>query len=143
MSIQLNAGTGERIELALLHKDIRADKPQSLLQWHLIYGLFSAIDLMLTVISFRIGGVEMNPIANWFFGQYGVSSLITYKAIMVVLIAIQLACIGRHKLQWAKRIYAFGIATLVVASTFSLCQVLWFIHQYSWGIFCDAIRYAF
>ena len=70
MSILLNAGTGERIELALLHKQLQAAKPQTLLRWHLLYGLFSGIDLLLTVISFRIGGVELNPIANWFFAYW-------------------------------------------------------------------------
>lgn len=143
MSILLNTGLGERIELAMLHRQVQATKPQTLLRWHLSYALFSCIDLLLTILSFRIGGVEMNPIANWFFGHYGVSSLIAYKAFMVVFIAIQLGCIGRHKLQWAKRIYTFGIITLLVASTLSLCQIVWFIHQYGWHIFYSAIRYAF
>ena len=143
MSIMLNVGDAEHVELALIHRHIHTAKNQSLWRHHLIYWLFSGIDLLLTMLSFCIGGIEMNPIANWFFDQYGMTSLIVYKAMMVVLIFIQLAYIGKHKLAWAKRIYTFGISTLLVASTLSLCQILWFIHQFGWQTFCDAIRFAF
>jgi hypothetical protein len=143
MSIILDTGSGDRIELALAHRQTLLERKQSLLRWHMAYWLFSAIDLLLTIASFRIGGIEMNPIASWFYSQFGISSLITYKVMMVVVIALQLAYIGKHKLHWARRIYSFGIATLCVASTMSLCQVIWFIHQYGWDIFVSSFRYAF
>lgn len=143
MSIMLNVGDAEHIELALVQRQLRLAKTQSLWRWHLFYGLFSGVDLLLTMLSFCIGGIEMNPIANWLFDQFGASSLITYKAMMVVLIFIQLSYIGKYKLVWAKRIYTFGIGTLVVVSTLSLCQIFWFVYEYSWGIFVNAIRYAF
>ena len=142
MSIFLDTGPEGRIELALVQRSLLLDKKPSILRWHMAYWVFSAIDLFLTIASFRIGGLEMNPIANWFYMQFGISALVVYKVMMVILITMQIGYIGKYKPLWAKRIYTFGIATLVLASTLSLCQTIWFIYEYGWSTFKSAIQFA-
>lgn len=142
MSIMMDTGSGGRMEMALFRHQAFACQKQSILFWHVTYWLLSAIDLFLTIASFRIGGLEMNPIADWFYAHFGIGALVTYKVIMVILITMEIAYIGKHKPQWAKRIYMFGFSTLIIASSLSLSQIIWFIHEFSWDIFLAAFRYA-
>lgn len=87
----------------------------------LAYVLFSLFDWLTTVFSLDAGGVEGNPIAASVFSMFGNPGLLTFKALVVVLIIAILILIPR-------RIMSMRVATWIAAA-FAIVSAVTVIHN--------------
>ena len=78
-----------------------------------IFILVNVLDIFMTYILIRFGGVEANPIARFFLNRWGFAGMIFFKLGMVAFITVLSQIIAQRKLQTARRLLQFG--TIVVA----------------------------
>ena len=78
-----------------------------------LFILVNVLDIFMTYILIRFGGIEANPIARFFLNRWGFAGMIFFKLGMVAFITVLSQVIARRNLQTARRLLQFG--TLIVA----------------------------
>jgi len=87
--------------------------------------LVSALDIFITYLHLRSGNVEANPIANFFFKQWNISGMITFKLSIVAAVCVIAQIVALSSIQKASRLLNFGtvvIGCIVVYSIWLLAQ---------------------
>ncbi len=90
-----------------------------------LFILFSALDIFMTYILMRFGGIETNPIARFFYARWAFGGMIFFKMGMVAFITVLAQIIALRSLNSARRVLRFGtivVAMVVVYSAFLLMR---------------------
>lgn len=76
------------------------------------------LDILVTTIILSLGGAEANPIAAAILAVYGISGMVVYKYVCILLLIIGCEVVARSRIDTAQR-----LAMLVVA--ISAAPVVW------------------
>ena len=90
-----------------------------------LFILFSALDIFMTYILMRFGGIETNPIARFFYARWAFGGMIFFKMGMIAFITVLAQVIALRSLNSARRVLQFGtivVAMVVVYSAFLLVR---------------------
>lgn len=89
--------------------------------------LFSAMDIMLTWVILRMGGSEVNAIADAVIGRYGLTGAIVFKFALVLVFVLICEVVGRLRVTSGRTLSRVGVgiaAFPVVWSMFLLARAL-------------------
>ena len=70
----------------------------------------SSLDFMLTWLILKLGGREVNPIADAVLSSSGYAGLVGYKFALVVLFIVMCETVGRRKRPVGRRLAMVGVA---------------------------------
>ena len=81
-----------------------------------VFILVNVLDIFATYAVLRLGGLEANPIANYFYRLWNVKGMVGFKMAMVATVAIIAQIIARRNLARASQVLILGtvIVTAVV-----------------------------
>lgn len=88
--------------------------------------LVNVLDIFMTYVLIRLGGVEANPVARFFLDRWGFNGIIWFKLAMVAFVAVLAQIIARRKPRAAQRLLLFG--TLIVGAVVCYSVFLFFRH---------------
>ena len=92
-----------------------------------VFILVNVLDIFATYALLRFGGLEANPIANYFYTHWNVKGMVAFKMAMVAIVAIIAQIIARHNLARASQVLILGTAivtTVVLYSVYLLARKL-------------------
>lgn len=85
--------------------------------------LINVLDIIMTYLLLRFGGIETNPLAVWVLQRWGFRGLITFKMVVVALVCLVTQIIALRSLKHARFVLISGIfivGTVVVYSVYLL-----------------------
>lgn len=82
--------------------------------------LLASLDVMLTWLILRLGGSELNAVADWIIRRYDVPGVVVYKFILVLTVVFICEIVGRRSYAQAARLSRWAVVLtafpVVVAS---------------------------
>ena len=88
-----------------------------------VFILVNVLDIFMTHRLLSLGGIEANPIANFFIRRWGFNGAIGFKLILVATVCVIAQIVATKKLNTAKRLLIVG--TLIVS-----CVVIYSVGLY-------------
>lgn len=85
-----------------------------------IFILVNVLDIFMTYVLIRFGGVEANPIARFFLNRWGFAGMIFFKLGMVAFVTVLAQVIAVRKLQTARRLLQFGTVIVAIVVVYGL-----------------------
>lgn len=70
--------------------------------------LISCLDIFMTNILLRMGAIEANPFANYFYQKWGFNGMIAFKLILVAFICVIAQVIAVKKIQTGRNVLYLG-----------------------------------
>ena len=61
------------------------------------YVFLSSLDLLFTWMILRVGGREVNAIADWIIRNHDLRGLVLYKFALVIIVVLVCEIVGRHR----------------------------------------------
>lgn len=86
--------------------------------------LFASLDVMLTVLILLMGGYEMNTVADWVIGAFGLPGLVIYKFALVMVVVLVCEVIGRARRDLGRRVVTAAIVITLAPVAWSL-YLIW------------------
>lgn len=71
--------------------------------------LASTLDILMTAIVLNLGGIEVNPIADFVIGRFGMHGAMIFKFLMVIFVVCMCEMIGRRNLARGRQVASFAI----------------------------------
>ena len=68
----------------------------------------NVLDIFMTYVLLRFGGIEANPIARYFFHKFGFNGMIFFKLAIVVVVCIIAQIVAQRSMQKARSLLNFG-----------------------------------
>lgn len=88
--------------------------------------LVNVLDILVTYVLIRFGGVEANPVARFFLVRWGFNGIIWFKLAMVAFVTVLAQIVARRNPGAAQRLLLFG--TIVVGAVVCYGIFLFFRH---------------
>jgi hypothetical protein len=92
--------------------------------------LFSALDIMLThriLNDFaHVGGREVNTIADWVIGKFGLWGAILLKTLSVLTVLVVAEAVGRRDPRAGRRLMQWIVFLSILPPGWALVQLAWF-----------------
>jgi hypothetical protein len=87
------------------------------------YILLAAMDVLLTALILSIGGIEVNPIANWILshGEHPALTFFKFGTVAFVLVACEI--VGRHRTHLGRNLAEWAIAINTIPVAVALLQL--------------------
>jgi hypothetical protein len=85
------------------------------------YIFVSVLDIFMTYMLLRFGGIETNPIADYFFARWDIQGMIAFKMVMVAIVTVLAQIVGQKHLARGRFILRLGtivVTGVVVYSTY-------------------------
>jgi hypothetical protein len=104
------------------------DVPEMRYQNAYVWFIFvSSLDIMLTWVILRKGGVEVNPLANEVISSWGLPGAIGFKFALMLFVIISCEIVGRKHDALARKLILVGIliSSFPVAWSLTLLLVNW------------------
>jgi len=79
-----------------------------------LFILVNVLDIFATYALLRFGGIETNPIANYFYTHWNVKGMVAFKMAMVAIVAIIAQIIARRNLARGSQVLILG--TVIVSA---------------------------
>ena len=92
-----------------------------------VFILVNVLDIFATYALLRFGGLEANPIANYFYLHWNVKGMVAFKMAMVTIVAIVAQIIARRNLARASQVLNLGtiiVTAVVLYSVYLLARKL-------------------
>jgi len=70
--------------------------------------LVNALDIFLTFLILRNGGIEANPIANYFYELGNIPGMVAFKMVVVAFVCVISQVVALRSIRSAKRLLWFG-----------------------------------
>jgi hypothetical protein len=84
-----------------------------------LFILVNVLDIFMTYTLLRLGGLEANPIANFFFRRWNVQGMVFFKMTVVAIVTILAQAIARYNLLRAKQVLILGTIIVVIVVLYS------------------------
>ncbi len=84
----------------------------------------SALDVMLTWVILYFGGWEVNHVADFVIGRFGLPGLVTFKFGIVVFVIVLCEVVGRRRPAAGKTLAEWSIAITSIPVVVALYQLL-------------------
>lgn len=81
---------------------------------------FSSLDIMLTWAILRRGGEEVNPVANFVIGWWGLNGAIAFKFALMLFVIISCEIIGRRRDRAGRLLCRSGVVISAAPVVYSL-----------------------
>lgn len=78
-------------------------------RWYAWFLVASALDIIMTAMVLSLGGIEMNPVADFVITQFGMHGAMAYKFSLVILVILLCEIIGRHNNRWGRSVAQFAV----------------------------------
>lgn len=85
-----------------------------------VFILVNVLDIFATYALLRFGGLEANPIANYFFRRWNVNGMVVFKMTVVALVAILAQIIARRNLARASQVLILGTVIVTAVVLYSI-----------------------
>ena len=85
-----------------------------------VFILVNVLDIFATYALLRFGGLEANPIANYFYTHWNVKGIVAFKMAMVAIVAIIAQIIARRNLARASQVLILGTAIVTAVVLYSV-----------------------
>jgi hypothetical protein len=70
--------------------------------------LISCLDIFMTNVLLRMGAIEANPFANYFYQKWGFNGMIAFKLVLVAFICVIAQVIAIKKVHTGKNVLYLG-----------------------------------
>ena len=110
------------------HQPELTDVPEMRYQNAYVWFIFvSSLDIMLTWVILRKGGVEVNPLANEVISSWGLPGAIGFKFALMLFVIISCEIVGRKHDALARKLILVGIliSSFPVVWSLTLLLVNW------------------
>ncbi len=84
----------------------------------------SAMDVMLTWVILFFGGWEVNHVADFVIGRFGLPGLVVFKFAIVVFVVLLCEVIGRRRHSAGQKLAEWSIAITCIPVVVALYQLL-------------------
>jgi hypothetical protein len=85
-----------------------------------VFILVNVLDIFATYALLRFGGLEANPIADYFFRRWNVKGMVVFKMAIVALVAILAQIIARRNLARASQVLILGTVIVTAVVLYSI-----------------------
>ena len=68
----------------------------------------NVLDIFMTYVLLRFGGIEANPIARYFFHKFGFNGMIFFKLAIVLAVCVVAQIVAQRSMQKARSLLIFG-----------------------------------
>ncbi len=82
--------------------------------------LANVLDIFLTYMLLALGAIEANPIAAYFYDQWGFNGMIAFKLVLTAGICVITQVIARRRLAYARNVLWIGIIVVGLVVIYSL-----------------------
>lgn len=87
------------------------------------YLLMASLDVMLTWVVLKMGGIELNAVAAWFIDQHDVRGMIFLKFATVFFVLLACERIGRERNDVGRRLATFAVLINMIPVVMAASQL--------------------
>lgn len=86
--------------------------------------LINCLDIFMTYILLRFGGMEVNPVANFFLHRWNFSGLVAFKMAIVAFVLLLAHVVARHNERKGRILLGTGSAIVLIVVVYSAWMFL-------------------